>query len=413
MLPNLNSQYLFILPLPYSAPSSKASLYGVAYVLTDAAFNILGQKGYIKCKGIEYLLPSPVYLFSQGIDPYTIKAQQTEEKFLKELNKLLTTPNLSVFTWSSRNFKIVEAMELRNINLSNTLSKLYTAVDINKVLKLSEILNTGKITDSDNLVACAQKYGFQGKPRRDEHFVKLDALLHLVKYLHDNHTALLNYMLKDFNSKRAQISKFIQEGKCLIDFNVKTKSLEILKPLDLQNDVIKALYFDGNTVCGKYYDLLDLKILSPVAVLTPERQATTNIDANSIVLLLNSTDINSIEFDNKSLPLRMKFFDKFTDVDLKLYTEYSMLDRMSLIEPPLSSSEGFRRFVFLFRGNNYKGTFIDTELHSYYKVCRNLLESQFKGYFKEVSGLSNSVNEEDDFELQLVKKIQSYPIDLQ
>ena len=80
------------------------------------------------------------------------------------------------------------------------------------------------------------------------------------------------------------------------------------------------MYFDGNTVCGKYYDLLDLKILSPVAVLTPERQATTNIDANSIVLLLNSTDINSIEFDNKSLPLRMKFFDKFTDVDLKLYT---------------------------------------------------------------------------------------------
>ena len=108
MLPNLNSQYLFILPLPYSAPSSKASLYGVAYVLTDAAFNILGQKGYIKCKGIEYLLPSPVYLFSQGIDPYTIKNGLSIERFLDEAEKILHNPNVTIFTWSIRNLKILE-----------------------------------------------------------------------------------------------------------------------------------------------------------------------------------------------------------------------------------------------------------------------------------------------------------------
>ena len=78
----IKRKYAFVLPLPLNNPASKAALYGIAYVLADENLNLTGEREIITSRGLDNLLPSPNYLFSQGIDPFTIKKGLSEEQFL-------------------------------------------------------------------------------------------------------------------------------------------------------------------------------------------------------------------------------------------------------------------------------------------------------------------------------------------
>ena len=87
---NYDRKLLFLLPEPVSSPDDKyPNLYSLSYVLTDLNFNIIDKNELITCKGYDYRLPSPSYLFTQGIDPYTIKNGLSVEKFLDESEKIL------------------------------------------------------------------------------------------------------------------------------------------------------------------------------------------------------------------------------------------------------------------------------------------------------------------------------------
>lgn len=49
-------------------------------------------------------------------------------------------------------------------------------------------------------------------------------------------------MTRPHEQKAEQISKAIGQGKFLVDYNVKERSLEVLKPLSLNGNDIDALY---------------------------------------------------------------------------------------------------------------------------------------------------------------------------
>lgn len=410
---NYDRKLLFLLPEPVTSPDDKyPSLYSLSYVLTDLNFNIIDKNELITCKGYDYRLPSPSYLFTQGIDPYTIKNGLSVEKFLDESEKILHNPNVTIFTWSIRNLKILESMCLRQFREPTILDNVYALTDVNKVLKLSELFTEGKCLNTDSLLKCAFKYGFKEKLSIYDRLGRLRALIHIVKELNLKQTALLNYMSRPHEQKGEQISKAIGQGKFLVDYNVKERSLEVLKPLSLNGNDIDALYFDGNEVRRKYYRLGDFGVLSPATVLTQERQALVNIPLTQITNLLASANLECVKWDE------VKNYSKefFKDFSQKEYEEYQKIlfnnTKEAVVAAPLTTSSNYRNIIFLFRGNNYKGTLLDSELTAYFKVCAAMIEKQLPNYVTELKYLSNSVNENSDEELKLINKIKNYPMDL-
>ena len=214
MSDNLNRQYLFVLPLPMSAPGLHGSLYGLAYVVTDRYFNIIGNKELITCKGVDYRLPSPSYLFSLGLDPYQIKKGLNECEFLDKVSVLLCNPNVDIFTWSSRNLTILESMCLRNIHPNNIFKNIHCLIDINRVLKMHEIFTYGQIFKSDALLTCAKKYGLNINTNTSVSVSdRLDALVYMVKTMCQQNMQMINFMLKSQSEKLNLIENAINQGK--------------------------------------------------------------------------------------------------------------------------------------------------------------------------------------------------------
>ena len=410
---NYDRKLLFLLPEPVTSPDDKyPSLYSLSYVLTDLNFNIIDKNELVTCKGYDYRLPSPSYLFTQGIDPYSIKNGLSIEKFLDEAEKILHNPNVTIFTWSVRNLKILESMCLRQFREASILDGVYALTDVNKVLKLSELFSEGKCLNTDALLKCAFKYGFKEKISINDRLGRLRSLIHIVKELSKNNTALLNYMTRPHAQKAEQISKTISQSKFLIDYNVKERAGEVLKPLSLSGNDIDALYFDGNEVRRKYYRLDDFGVLSPATVLTPERQKLVNISLQKITDLLNRADLNTVKWDE--IMNYSKVF--FKDFSQKEYTDYNNImnnsNKGSVVNAPLTMGNHYRNLVLLFRGNNYKGTLLDSELTAYYRICAAMIEKQLPNYATELKYLSNSVNENSDEELKLIGDIKNYPLSL-
>ncbi|MGN1280916.1 MAG: hypothetical protein ACI4UM_03300 [Succinivibrio sp.] len=413
MLPLLDYKYLFILPMPMCSPQDKyAMLYGFSYVLTDANFNTIGNTTTICCRGYEYRLPSPSYLFMQGIDPYRIKHGLEVSSFIDELEKQLHAPNVAVFTWSVHNLKIVEKMCLRQFRECDTLDRVSILADINKVLKLHDTLNQGQSLKSDSLINCAKAKGFREPKPLSEHEAKLQALIYLVKYLHDEDPALLKYSLRNRNEKAEFINRTIANSRCMSNYNTTDRCIEILKPLSFTDNLIDALYYDGNNVVRRFYDINDFDVLSPATVLTEQRQKITGIELDRIVDALNRHGNKSYENTN-SLPFRYSFFKDFSQKDMELYESIKSLKNSAAVtKAPLNTSLLLRELVFLYRGNSLAKTMMDSELGAYYKKCRELVSKQIGTYKKELDFLLNRIDENNEDQIRLLKKLQHYPYDI-
>lgn len=410
MSDNLNRQYLFVLPLPMSAPGLPGSLYGLAYVVTDRYFNIIGNKELITCKGVDYRLPSPSYLFSLGLDPYQIKKGLNECEFLDKVSVLLCNPNVDIFTWSSRNLTILESMCLRNIHPNNIFKNIHCLIDINRVLKMHEIFTYGQIFKSDALLTCAKKYGLNINTNTSVSvFDRLDALVYMVKTMCQQNMQMINFMLKSQNEKLNLIENAINQGKYLVDYNVKEHCIEVLKPLRLFDDYLEALYFDGANVLKKNYLINEFHVFSPAGVLTQDRQSLTGINLNEVLMAISAREHSAFEEDKVNIPLSQSFFKNFTQTDLKTYDEYMTVQKEALGMAPLSCSLNFRNLVFMLRGSNYRNTMLDNELQLYYKKCTSAIQAQLPLYAGELKAVLGRVNENSEDELKLVEKIRTYP----
>lgn len=410
MLPFVNSHYLFIISHPICAPGTdKSVLAGVSYFITDAAYNTVAQIQQLRCKRPDYILPSPNYLYSQLIDPYSTDKGDSELDFYNKLEKLLLTPNLKIFTWSVRNLSIIQSIALRTLQDKNLLDNVANITDINKVLKIHEIFDNGQCNPSDNLIVCAQNYGFKSNPDDNDHKNRLNALKHLVMHLENVNPQLLKYTLKDRDMKINEIKDAINNGACLVDYSSKHHELEILKPI-LCNDVyLKANYYDGNLVKEKYYSFNDANLLAPVKVLTDKRQQLINIDAKAICSLLDNTPSDN-NFNPESLLIKQK--ESFTQSDLQFFNECQSMNKFIIDAAPLSCSHDFREFILRFRGNNFKKTLIDTELNQYYKICINEIKKQSKTYSYELNTLISIDDGKNEKTVKIINSLISYINDL-
>ena len=410
MLPFVNSHYLFIISHPICAPGTdKSALAAVSYFITDAAYNIVAKMQQLRCKRPDYILPSPNYLYSQLIDPYSTDKGDSELDFYTKLEKLLLTENLKIFTWSVRNFSIIESIAYRTLQTHNLLDTVANITDINKVIKVHEIFDNGECTKSDNLIVCAEKYGFIADKDESDYINKLNALLHLVKHLEQVNPQLLRYTLSDRYSKISEVKEEIKKGNCLVNYSPKHHQLELLKPIICNDVYIKANYFDGNCVLEKYYSFNDANLFAPVKVLTDKRQQLINIDAKAICSLLDNTPSDN-NFNPESLLIKQK--ESFTQSDLQFFNECQSMNKFIIDEAPLSCSHDFREFILRFRGNNFKKTLIDTELNQYYKICINEIKKQSKAYSSELNALISIDDGKNEKTVKIINSLISYINDL-
>lgn len=404
----IKRKYAFVLPLPLNNPASKAALYGIAYVLTDENLNLLGEREIITCRGIDNLLPSPNYLFSQGIDPFTIKKGLSEEQFLDILSEKIFNQETTVITWSIRNLKVLEQICLRNFRKPDILKKAYCVCDVNRVLKLHEILEGGIPFYSDGLSACAAKYGYQDKISKSEHTKRLDLLIYLLRYLSQVNGPLLRFVLRSYQDRIDSLSNIIAQVKYLLEYDSLSRSIEIIRPLSLREDALEALYYDGNDVLPKSYELTDFGILSPATVLTPQRESIVNLSLRDAVTALKEASVPQ----NKEKGAYQTFLGTLSEADSVHYQNSLNLKNRAFIRADNNCSESYRLYVALFAGNNYRENLSDSELQKYYRYCSVQIQSQLKQYIRELENLMATADENKTEDVSLIRKIQSYPMEL-
>ena len=410
MLPFVNSHYLFIISHPICAPGTdKSALAAVSYFITDAAYNIVAKMQQLRCTRPDYILPSPNYLYSQQIDPYSTDKGDSELDFYTKLEKLLLTPNLKIFTWSVRNLSIIESIAYRTLQDQNLLDSISNITDINKVLKVHEIFDTGECSKSDNLIVCAQKYGFVSNKDESDYINRLNALMHLVKHLEQVNPQLLRYTLSDRANKISEVKDAISKGNCLVNYSTKHHELEILKPIICNDVYIKANYFDGGSVTEKYYSFNNANLFAPVKVLTEKRQKLINIDVASILSLLNNATA-----DNNFAPfsLLINRNKAYTPSDIQFFNQCQTMNKFVIDEAPLNCSHDFRQYILKFRGNNFKKTLIDTELNQYYKICINEIRKQSRIYSSELNSLISIDDGKNEKTVKIINSLVSYINDL-
>lgn len=404
----IKRKYAFVLPLPLNNPDSKAALYGIAYVLADENLNLTGEREIITCRGLDNLLPSPNYLFSQGIDPFTIKNGLSEEQFLDILSEKIFNQETTVITWSIRNLKVLEQICLRNFRKPDILKKAYCVCDVNRVLKLHEILEGGIPFYSDGLSACAAKYGYQDKISKSEHTKRLDLLIYLFRYLSQVNGPLLRFVLRSYQDRIDSLSNIIAQVKYLLEYDSLSRSIEIIRPLSLREDTLEALYYDGNDVLPKSYELTDFGILSPATVLTPQRESIVNLSLRDAVTALKEASVPQ----NKEKGAYQTFLGTLSEADSVHYQNSLKLKNRAFIRADNNCSESYRLYVALFSGNNYRENLSDSELHKYYRYCSVQIQSQLKQYIRELENLMATADENKTEDVSLIRKIQSYPMEL-
>lgn len=404
----IKRKYAFVLPLPLNNPASKAALYGIAYILADENLNLLGEREIITCRGLDDLLPSPNYLFSQGLDPFAIKKGLSEEEFLNILSEKIFNSETTVVTWSVRNLKILEQLCIRNFRKPDILKEAYCVCDVNRVLKLHEILDNGIPFYSDGLSACAAKYGFVGKIAKSEHTKRLDLLIYLFRYLSQVNGPLLRFVLRRYQDRIEALSNSITSDKYLLEYDLASRSIEIIKPLSLQEDTLKALYYDGNDVLPKNYELTDFGILSPATVLTPQRESVVNLSLKVAVAALK----DALVTENNEKSAYQKFLSTLSEADLAHYQQSLDLKNRAFIRADEKCTESFRQYIALFAGNNYRENLSDSELQKYYRYCSAKIQSQLKQYLRELENLMATADENRTEDVALIRRIQAYPMEL-
>ena len=137
MLNRLDGQYLFVLPLPLTAPGKNARLYGVVLCRTDANLNPLSEYEILRCKLPYNALPSPAYLYTLDLNVDLLRDGICESKFINCLKSHFDNKNLTVVTFSARHLQALNAISLRCFLVPDILQKPKSVFDVKTAHKAS------------------------------------------------------------------------------------------------------------------------------------------------------------------------------------------------------------------------------------------------------------------------------------
>lgn len=405
---DLKTQYLLMLPLPLTKPGAHARLFGVVYMYLDARLNLVGKKEILFCKQAPYALPSPMYMYQLGIDPSSINNALTELEFYNKIEKLFNKDTILI-TFSFKYLESLNAIGMRVFKNQNIFRNLKTLIDLKLAINTSKLFSE-LISDKNDLLAIANDLGLKEEIKRYEHFKRLDALLFIFKYLLQNEGKIINYLGTDVLNLNNNLVHACQNQSIYLYLNEKG-DFYFIKCLECCDFQLKALLYKKNQCHLVLISLFKFELLCPISVLTKARQEKLNLNLNQVL-----ADLPNIKVQEDKL-YYLSYFDKYfaqlPSYDRIFYHEFEDKDPRALNMAPIHLSAKTRQLHFLFKAENLYGSMLDYEISEYRSWCMKELEKHILSYIKESQALVNLIgNNEDEYDLQMLNKIQQYPLSL-
>ena len=403
-------QYLFILPLPITPPNSKnPRLGGLIFVRTDASFNMIGQKEYLACKLPLHELAHPAYLLSQGIIPNSNLRALSTYKFMSKVKELFSYSNLYIITYGANYLDYLNEMALSVFYKEDIFFNVKGILDLKTAFITDAFFSDLKaLKIKDDIISKAKFLGFNDDISRYDINKKLDLVLYIFKYMQNKNQRLILYLLQDKVNYHAFIAKAINLQSNIVYIENSSKKLLIIKPLSIDDTVLKALCFKDNEPCLIAINLNQFELLAPLSILTANRLSSLNIDIEFETNRLDSEALKNA-LNKYSLPKYILQKQGQNSIDKSFIDNIKNVAPQSLSVVPASISKDLKEKIFLYRADNFLGSLMDQELSSYYRFAKNQIEKNLSRYYKECDLVASNLDENDEKGKELIAKIINYP----
>ena len=403
MLNRLDGQYLFVLPLPLTAPGKNARLYGVVLCRTDANLNPLSEYEILRCKLPYNALPSPAYLYTLDLNVDLLRDGICESKFINCLKSHFDNKNLTVVTFSARHLQALNAISLRCFLVPDILQKPKSVFDVKTALNVASIFGTQSFTAQSDLIANAKILELYENEKANDHIARLKLLIKLFKKLITDNYKIAAYLLRPTADKINFIRKSISTRDCLALLD--NTEIKIIKPIKLQNTLLYALTCNNEEELK--YEAIDLDLMymiAPLSILTPDRLQKLHFNLSNTLSILKSSSEDLI-FNTYTLPYKDKFFMNLNAADMAFYESIGKKDPHSLYPNMETDSQVLSNHLFLYRCENFQGTLTDQELNKYYEYCVKKMHKDLPVFLKEAKMLANNLEENDEAGLKRIRNI--------
>lgn len=405
-----NRQYLFILPLPITPPNSNnPRLGGLIFVRTDASFNIIGKKEYLACKLPLHELAHPAYLLSQGIIPNSNLRSLSTYKFMSKLKELFSYSNLYIITYGANYLDYLNDMAQSVFYKDDIFSNIKGILDLKTAFITDAFfsdLNALKI--KDDIISKAKYLGFNEDLSRYDINKKIDLVFYIFKYLQNKNQRLILYLLQDKVKSHAFIAKAINLQSKLVFIENGSKKLFIIKPISIEDTILKALCFKDNEPCLIAINLNQYELLAPLSILTKDRLSHLKLDIEFETKRLD-TVVFKDALNKCSIPKYIVKKQKQNSIDKSFIENITNVAPQSLSVVPASISKELKDQIFLYRADNFLGSLMDQELSSYYRFAKKQIEKNLARYYKECDLVASTLDENDEKGKELIAKIINYP----
>ncbi len=420
MIVSADTQFLFLHPLPVTAPGLHARLGALAVRRTDAALRELAADQLLRIQLPPYLLPSPVYLFRQQLRPQLTAAGITEYALLKQLQDLTEPEQVLPVVFGSRYLFYTDALALRCFRLPQ-LFHGRDLIDLKVVLQAARLFGSLPQLHPEQtaaLIPALQALGLispaEGQGYGVSPVVRAEQCCRLFAYLQQHDAAILNFYLKGRQERQHRLQQSVDEGRSLVCCD------------GTHCFVLRCLDFDGQQAqllrCAADYsvDLCTLNIdepvlLAPTGILNAARQQRLGFNLAQAEEILQQAVAAGLQGlpDHSPQDLLAAFKQKLTDREFALWQQLGQSDPQLLPRAPRWTSSWFREMYFLFRADNFPASLISAELDFYSAYCRRRLPAQLKVYCREAKIAASLLPEDDEQASRLLYEILNYPGTLQ
>ncbi len=405
--------YIYLLPLPISG-GDDGRLGGVIFAHADANLVPVERPQFILCHLAERILPSPGYLFAQGLDPRRLAHGMKDRDFVDAIRKLIQ--GFEIITWDASLLKLIDVAALRAFRCPNVIDGTKGVCSLRSVLYAANSLGTLPKPPQRSPEKSAYLYNVARRDMSRSPERRLLELEDMAQMIREEHKALFDYQLLGAQHRLSLFNAAINQGKLLACINTEGIA-SVLRPLKINSDSITTLELehgaepnDVANILKKDLSLFDGRVIAPLGVFTKERCDRLELNLEPMVNALLNTDAETINTQENTNDVFKSLLKRLNKIDLEYL--YETFQAPNVAEPPAESSGALYERYFFYIGDNERGRFTAQQYKYYENLTRASLTKHINSFVANTNALINHANENSKDDTQLIDAIAGYPLTL-
>ncbi len=407
--------YIYLLPLPVSG-GDEGRLGGVIYAHADINLVPIERPQIILCHLAERLLPSPGYLFAQGLDPRRLTHGMKDRAFADAIRELVR--GYELITWDASLLRLIDVAALRSFRSPDIIATTRGVCSLRTVLYAANALGTLPKAPQRSPEKSAYLYSVARRDLSRSPERRLLELEDLAQMVYRDHKALFDYQLFGSMHRQTLFNSAITQGKllsCIDTDGIAT----VLRPLKANANTVTCLELEQgadpnipSSISKKDVSLFDGRVIAPLGVFTKERCQRLNLELEPMALaLLNVQDEMQIAGEDTSPnDVISRLLKKLNKIDLDYLNEVFHSPKVS--EPPSESSATLYERFFFYIGDNERGRLSAQQYKYYENITRAAITKHIDSFIANTNALVNHANENSKDDVQLINAIAGYPLSL-